>query len=196
MLSFALQNFNIYQPFTVKTVRYLVFTRCLSTHLFRIFFKSNLIYGFYGPSFTLYNFNLEILNVFFYQRFHKPFWFFLKKFIFVHSGLYMNNISFSFIYHTLRHMNQLFNYSSYHIHHLFHDHHDNICYLSHPIRLLALSFHKKTFNTFIIFLFNLITDLYWVSTNFFKLLYSFIFFQPSHMLFFFWNKYYLKLRHF
>lgn len=196
MISFALQNYYTHQPFLIKTVRYGLLIKFLSTSMFTLFFKINIMYGLYGSK-TLFKMGTApYLSYFFNHRVYKPFWIFMKKFVFLKFGLYTSNLSFSFVYHTLADLCTSFGALSNFTKPCSANSPEDLAFVALPIRILTLSFHKKSFDTIIFFLITLLLEFYWTSINTFQFTYSFIFFKNNFNLLFYWNRYYLKLRHF
>jgi len=196
MISFALQNYYTHQPFLIKTVRYGLFIKFLSTSIFTLFFKINIMYGLYGSK-TLFKLGTAPhLNYFFNNRIYKPFWIFMKRFVFLKFGLYTSNLSFSFVHLTLADLHRNFAAITNFNKPCSVNSPEDATFIALPIRLLTLSFHKQSFNTIIFFLITLLLEFYWTSINTFQFNYSFIFFKNSFNLLFYWNRYYLKLRHF
>jgi hypothetical protein len=192
LLSFALQNYDLYQPYTIKTRRYIRFAKLYNTPLFILFLHTELSYGIY----RFFHYKVIYrLRVEFRKQFYLPFWLFLKTLVIRKLGLYVSNLIYSFVWHTLSVLRQGLE---------LHDPFSNAPFLKRigdlgyhmtPIRILTFSFHKKVFNSFIIFLIALVGELNWSSHSTFKLVHSYIFFQHNHMLLFAFNDYYLTLYH-
>lgn len=192
MICFALQNFNTPTPFLLKTQRYYLMVRALSTNVLVLFIKFHINWNFSQKYLFLIPSPLKIL---YYSQFTKIFWIFYKKLIFKKMGLISNNLFKSYVFHTINGL-CFFDYESYNkfLKQPSINISQHVIEVSKPIQTFNFSFHKKVLNSVIFFIVNLLVENYYTHLNFYKLVYSFILFKNNFNLYPALNYYYLKIR--
>lgn len=187
MICFALQNFKINYPFLIKTPRYYMMVKSLSTSLFLLFIQLHLVWNFFQKNL---NPNLHFIKIIYMNQFNRIFWMFYKKLISRKMGLYSNNLFRSHLFHLFKGLDHLPYENTKKLNLLDVD----IIAYSKPVQTLNFSFHKKMYNTMIFYILNLLIENHHAHINFFKLNYSFIFFKKNFLLYPFLNNFYFKIR--
>lgn len=196
MISFVVQNFLYTSPFLIKTQRYNSLVKLLSFKINSIFLKIILNFNSYKQYFFI---SSPHLIYFFNKQYVSNFWKFFKKIYFNKFGMVSNNITKSFMYYNIKNLDNVAG--------LVKNTDGNIyninCQISNfnikyylPIQVLLFSFHKNMYNTFMFYIFFILTFNYMSITNYFKLSYSFIIFSQNFYLYTFPNLYYFKIRNF
>lgn len=187
MLCFVLQNFKSHYPFLIKTPRYYTMVKSLNTSLFTVFIKTHVNLNFMSKHLNFLPITIKSL---YNTYFNRVFWHFFKKIINRKMGLYSNNLFKSSIFHIfygIEIFSSTFSYKN-------RVSSGDIVMYAKPIQTLNFGFQKKTFNTFIFFIKNFLTDHYYTHLNFYKLVYGFIFFKPNFIFYPYLNNYYFKVR--
>ena len=186
MLSFALQN-NIYtEPLLTKTPRYLSLNNYMNLNLFYLI-SSLTLYRYTSFSSTLKS--LYILSSY---QYNNQFYTFYNRILKYSRTLYLNNIIRSSELLMLKSLNKALLTDSKSL---------NLgVQMSSPSKLIKsvvivpLSFQKKNFNKFIIFLLFLVTEFYVAMPTRFKLFYHYIFIKDNFTTLTFINNYYFKIK--
>ena len=192
MLSFVVQNFYS-TPFLAKTQRYNNLVIAMNTKLIYTFLKLN------SSTFSSLSYVPKTINftIFLYNKFFvTTFFAFFKKLYSSRMGIMTINFSKSLLFKTFHNLNaeldvtNSFEKPSTHKHSLY-----RVKYLQ-PITIISFSFHKKTYDTLMIFITLLLVTNYSSTQNSFKLYYSFILKSPNYSLYPFLNLFYFKLKQF
>ena len=126
---------------------------------------------------------LAILRIFFILPFTKN----LKNIVISQYGLYTNNLTKSFTFHTIKnlHLNSKILTSTKTF---------KSTYLQ-PITMVNFSFHKKVYNTFIIYILYFLTHIYVNNFTNFQLWHTYIILPKHFYILNFCNNYYFHLHH-
>lgn len=192
MISFVVQNF-FNTPFLYKTQRYNNLVISMNTKLLYTFIKLNSHYAV-SCSQTIKSLTF---TMFMYRKFFtKTFFNFFKNIYSKQMGIMSLNLTKSFIYKTFSDLNYALssnNFKNINSRHIYSNH--NIKYLQ-PVTVVSFSFHKKTYDTLMIFILLLLVSNYTPSQNSFRLYYSYILKSPNFTLYPFLNLFYFKLKQF
>jgi hypothetical protein len=191
MLCFVLQNFHKTQPFLIKTKKYYLMVKAANTLIFNILVHLHILLMFSNRYFSTIPFLiLSIYN----SQISRLFWTFFKKIFHKKMSLYSNNLFKSYLYWFYKNFNLpiKYNTSDYKLIQ-FSTSTQELCVISKPVQLLHFTFHKKTFNSFIFFILNLLTENYYTQMSTFKLFYGFIFFKKNFNIYPFLNHFYFKV---
>jgi hypothetical protein len=192
MISFVVQNFYS-TPFLAKTQRYNSLVISMNTKLIYTFLKlnsytfNNLAHAPKTISFTLFLYREFFTNTFFA---------FFKKLYSTRMGIMTINLTKSLLHKTFNDLNTQLafeNKQESSLNHKYSLHRVN--YLQ-PITIVSFAFHKKTYDTLMIFITLLLVSNYSAPQNSFKLYYSFILKSPNYALYPFLNLFYFKLKQF
>lgn len=192
MISFVVQNFYS-TPFLAKTQRYNNLVIAMNTKLIYTFLKLN------SCTFNNLAYEPKIINftLFLYSKFFtNTFFAFFKKLYSARMGIMTINLTKSFLHKTFSDLNtQLTTPNSLNsmMSHKYSLHRVN--YLQ-PITIVSFAFHKKTYDTLMIFVLLLLVSNYNPTQNSFKLYYSFVLRSPNLSLYSFLNLFYFKLKQF
>jgi len=136
-------------------------------------------------------------TIFLYNKFFTTTFFaFFKKLYSTRMGIMTVNLTKSLLYKTFSDLNNqlvVLNKAESSLTHKYSLYRVN--YLQ-PITIISFSFHKKTYDTLMIFITLLLVTNYNSTQNSFKLYYSFILKSPNYTLYPFLNLFYFKLKQF
>jgi len=162
-----------------------------NTHLLYIFIKMNMI-NFSGNQYHLTRLTLSLSL--YSQFFEKSFYKFFKRMHVSNLGIMSINLTKSLFGKVYSDLNlqiskkvkpSKLSYSSKH----------NVNYLQ-PITIISFSFHKKTYDTLMIFIISILVNNYNTPYNFFKLYHGFLLKPNNFNVYPFLNLFYFKLKQF
>lgn len=186
ILSFALQNNIHFEPFLLKTPRYLSISNYINLGLFSLLLNLTLY------NYMFYNIPFKFLKILFNYQYRKGLYISYNRVLKYSKTLYANNIIKSSEFLLLKSLNSTFikNKQSLYLKtqwFLFIN-------IIKPITFIPLSFQKKNFNKFIFFLIFLVTELYVTLPSTFQLIYHYIFIKSNFTILAFINNYYFKVK--
>ena len=195
MLSFVVQNYTHSTPFLIKTLRYITLVKSFNSLLFSTFIKTvinfskNNQYAFYI---------LPWVKFFFQKQFIKPFYRFFKKLFFKKYGIYTSNMIKSSLYWTINNISSevFFVKDSLVIERKPLDLKKlNLVYYK-PVKIVSLSFHKKIYNSLILYILFFLVNAYISVLPTFQLNYSFLLLPNNFKLYMFINCFYFKIKNY
>ncbi len=154
-----------------------------ATPILTLFIRMNTLYTYKNFLSNIYlpRFTFHIIQTFFI----KPFIKFFKQLVFTRYGLYTNNFTKSLSFHLIK---NLVNPT------LQLDRRFQGIY-TYPIAIVNFSFHKSIYNTLIIYILYLITNVYTNNFTNFCLWHTYILIPKHFYLLNFCNNYYFKIHH-
>jgi len=190
ILSFVVQNFYS-TPFLMKTQRANALVNASNTQLLSLFIKTNLIFA----SGHYYKLSILPVTIALYVRFfQKGFFKFFKNLHSTNLGIMSLNLSKSLFAKTYRDLNTQF-YVKQKPKKIQFESNFNVKYLQ-PITLVSFSFHKKTYDTLMVFIITMLANSYNTPYNFYRLYYGFLIKSTNFDLYPFLNLFYFKLKQF
>jgi len=197
MLSFVIQNFLTSAPFNIKTVRYYLQVKALNTRLFSVFIRSIVYFSLVllrGGKCANLNPNVHFL---FMEQFYKSFWVFFKRLYLPKQsrkqGLYSNNLVPSSFGLSLGSISEVINNPK--VREVGVPIRLSGVYLR-PVQVFTLHFPKKVYNSFVWYLFNLLTHSYAPTASTYVINYGFLFIRSNVFLCNALNLYYLRVHSF
>ena len=163
--------------------------------LFFMFIKSVINFSIYNE----YGFYiLPWVKFFFTKQCIKPFWLFFKKIFFKKYGIHTNNSTKSSLYWTIRNISSRIFFNNKNL--PSHQHSatfeiENAIYCK-PVQLISFAFHKKIYNTLILYIIFFLTNTYIATLPTFQLQYSFLILPTNFRLYMFVNCFYFKVRNY
>jgi hypothetical protein len=153
-------------------------------------------------NFSIYNqhgfYILPWIKFFFTKQCIKPFWLFFKKIFFKKYGIHTNNHTKSALYWTIKNIStRVFFHNTHTPTHLATSTLEMGDVLScKPVQLISFSFHKKIYNTLMLYIIFLLTNTYIATLPTFQLKYSFLILPTNFRLYMFVNYFYFKVRNY
>jgi hypothetical protein len=195
ILSFVVQNYIYHLPLVIKTPRYNILIKSLNTLLFTMLIR--IVVNFSSLNQYCFHF-FPWIRYFWNKQFIRPFWHFFKKIFFKKYGIYTSNLIKSSLYWTLQNLvlrlsnNKFLLYSG--------DYNLPISPLNtayyQPVQIVSFAFHKQTYNTLIIYITFLLTNVYTSTLPTFRLEYSFLIIPSNFKLYMFINDFYFKVKNY
>ena len=195
IISFVVQNYTHNTPFLIKTLRYAVLVKSFNTLLFSTFIKTVINYSKHNQYAF---FILPWVKFFFKKQFVDSFYRFFKKIFFKKYGIYTSNMLKSSLYWTIRNISsELFVEKDT----LFSERKPlnlislDIIYYK-PVKLVSLAFHKKTYNSLMLYILFFLVNTYISTLPTFQLNYSFLLLPSNFQLYMFVNCFYFKIKNY
>ena len=187
MLSFVVQNFHKHSSCMVRTKKYNSLVLLYATNIIYLLLKYNVHNIFYRQEVVKGMLNmLRIRSL----HFTKPLWSLSKKIDDCRYGLYTNNISKSYTYHTI---NNLLTYpkwdSSFRITSLPNG---LAAYVRHT-PIVALPFRLSMYNTVVLYFLRLLVDNYSTPRLHFRLQHNFVITPHVFTIYCFLNSFYFRI---
>jgi hypothetical protein len=153
-------------------------------------------------NFSIYNqygfYILPWVKFFFTKQCIKPFWRFFKKLFFKKYGIHTNNSTKSVLYWTIKTISSRVFTKDRGLHTDQYAHtlkRGDVVYCK-PIQLVSFAFHKKIYNTLMLYIFFFLTNTYIATLPTFQLKYSFLILPLNFRLYMFVNHFYFKVRNY
>lgn len=180
--------------FLIKTPRYLTFVKSFNSLLFFVFIKSIINFSIYNQ----HGFHiLPWVKFFFTKQCVKPFWFFFKKLFFKKYGIHTNNHTKSALYWTIKNISsRVFSQKQNLITQPIATLRLEDTTYCKPVQLISFAFHKKVYNTLILYIIFFLTNTYISALPTFQLKYSFLILPLNFRLYMFVNYFYFKVRNY
>jgi hypothetical protein len=146
-------------------------------------------YGFYISPWVKFFFTKQCI---------KPFWRFFKKILFKKYGIHTNNSTKSVLYWTIKTISSRVFSKNMGLHvgqYAMTLKTGDVVYCK-PIQLVSFAFHKKIYNTLMLYIFFFLTNTYISTLPTFQLKYSFLILPLNFRLYMFVNYFYFKVRNY